>query len=74
MSETLLPCPFCGKPAKLIIHDEGPGECCDIACQSPAYECFLSLGADWYLPRDEIVDMWNRRATLTILVNGIKGG
>ena len=63
MSENeLLPCPFCGKPAILIMREDAVlGDSCDIMCLSEPMECFMSTGADWYLPRDDVIELWNKR-------------
>ena len=52
----LLPCPFCGAYPRLVRKSDDEY---DIWCDTP--DCYLEEGADWYLPREEIIEQWNTR-------------
>lgn len=58
----LKPCPFCGCPATLVyrgsVTDCSDDEY-DIACFTK--DCYLCIGADWFMPKDEVTKMWNKR-------------
>lgn len=53
---SLLPCPFCGSAAKWIDRD---GWGWDASCENK--DCIASSGFDWYLSKELIAPMWNRR-------------
>jgi len=60
MSEQLKPCPFCGGEASLVRNDpEVKGDLFDVVCRSTG--CFLQYGAEWCLPKAEVVKRWNAR-------------
>ena len=55
----LKPCPFCGKDPFLLEREDFTQESWDICCGTK--DCLLEEGADWYSPKNEIIDKWNKR-------------
>jgi hypothetical protein len=58
----LKPCPFCGAMPEIFRSDNDDDDKFsryDIRCNT--IDCYLEDGADWTLPKDELVSMWNRR-------------
>lgn len=74
MSE-LKPCPFCGSEARIIAR--GSTEF-DVGCSK--IDCYVYHGADWYLPKEVVVQLWNTRPApnaptepvIMDILNGIK--
>ena len=65
----LLPCPFCGSPARwsfyypdgVIPEDRAlESRLWDAACTN--YDCYLRAGSHWTLPPEEVAKLWNRRS------------
>ena len=61
----LKPCPFCGSKAELIDrtyyeHDDQKPECFDVRCTNNG--CYLDEGADYWNYKDEVIELWNKRA------------
>ncbi len=54
----LLPCPFCNA-SPIIYNRSSLDEGYDICCQTDG--CYLETGAEWFLPKDEVIAKWNRR-------------
>lgn len=65
-SYSLLPCPFCGGEARLIekpdIEYNAPSDW-DAGCTTR--ECFLEEGAEWYLEKEQVIKLWNKRNLLS---------
>lgn len=59
---SLLPCPFCGYSAKWIDRD---GWGWDAGCDNK--DCIAYAGFDWYLTKELIAPMWNRRENVNVL-------
>ena len=69
ISETLLPCPFCGGKPQLIIAPNGI-PCYGIACK----ECHVMIGTnrygvtDFYRTPVEAANVWNSRADIPVKI------
>lgn len=64
-TDQLLPCPFCGSAAEYYERSTDadyyyPGDDrWDIRCTND--DCYLATGADWYMAKEEVMALWNRR-------------
>ena len=70
MTETLLPCPFCGGEARVIVADEVTDAGCEEATV-PLYAAscpYCGARGPMALSEDEAVEAWNRRAERTCRV------
>ncbi len=55
------PCPFCGKEAMPIYNFESVcKDTWDITCLGK--DCICGEGLDWCLPKQQLIEMWNKRA------------
>ena len=59
MSKELKLCPFCGKEPKLFIRGNDEFSY-DVGCGTSG--CYLEAGADWWIGRNDAVEMWNKKS------------
>lgn len=63
-SVDLKPCPFCGGDAD-IMYKNSPYDCrgtiyFDVRCTNNG--CYLDEGADYWNYKNEVIELWNKRA------------
>lgn len=66
MSEKLLPCPFCGRPATFYMPDHGDSTRSDwaVICEGrylDAPDCWCGAETQQYPTKEEAAAAWNRR-------------
>ncbi len=68
MDVTLLPCPFCGSEAKMLVHSNS------YRVVDTNYKCGIPFGERWYKTAQEAAEAWNRRSPDIVYCKDCKYG